>query len=98
MSDAENIPAGSADYYIYSLNAEVEQIRKMLRRLEEVEVWEAYAASLNRAQETRATDFASPQELSFQEVRHASNLLGRAQTLLEKASRGMQTKTASSKA
>ena len=86
MSDAENIPAGSADYYIYSLNAEVEQIRKMRRRLEDVRVWEAYAASLHRAQ---AKEIAPPQELSFREVHHASMLLSRAQVLLEKASRGI---------
>lgn len=93
MSNVDDIRAGSADYYIYSLNAEVEQIRKMRRRLEDVRVWEAYAASLHR---TQATELASPQELSFQEVRHALNLLGRAQTLLEKASRGIANQTSKS--
>lgn len=84
MSNVENIRAGTPDWYIYSLDKEVEQIRGMLIRLEEVEIWEAYAAALHRAQ---AAEIASPKEMTHSDIRAAMRSLSEAQTLLERASR-----------
>lgn len=84
MSNVDDHFPSGPDWYINRLNSEVKQIQKMLQRLEPVQVADAYAASLHRAQE------------KLPEVRTASMFLSKAQTLLEEASRGIANQNSKS--